>query len=236
MACNFIDEPPHTQVFSYEQWPELRDGAREMEFRLLYQGRLPAASQSSNRAQDKHRIRKALHPQLRELWKADRFLRTRFLESSSERPRFQYMADDYARCGYRFLPLVGTVAGDEACALDILFLRRDQPGDLVKHGGDIDNRMKVLLDALRMPEECQEVCGESPSDDQNPFYCLLKDDKLITELRIVTDRLLSPVATDEHINDVYLVINVKTISFGVNAQITRLIEEGSNPLIAQVFS
>lgn len=130
-----------------------------------------------------------------------------------ERPRYEILADNYARCGYRFLPLIGSEAGDEACALDILFLRRDQPGDLVKHGGDIDNRMKVLLDSLRMPEDCSEVCGDSPTADEDPFFCLLKDDRLVTELKIVTDRLLVPVATDERINDVYLVIHVRTISF-----------------------
>lgn len=214
------EQYPFEQVFRYEPWPECGDGAREVEFRLIYQGRLPAASQNDKRTQDKHRIRKALHPQLRELWKSDRFLSSRFLESSKgdpPRPRFQVMADEYARCGYRFLPLVGTPAGDEACALDILFLRRDQPGDLVKHGGDIDNRMKVLLDALRMPDECQEICGEQPTEDQDPFYCLLKDDRLITEIRIVTDRLLTPAAVDENVNNVHLIINVRTISFGVNA-------------------
>ena len=53
----------------------------------------------------------------------------------------------------QILAIRGSEAGDEACALDILFLRRDQPGDLL------------------------------------------------------------PVATDERINDVYLVIHVRTISF-----------------------
>jgi hypothetical protein len=208
------------QVFPYDAWPEPREDTYEMNFRLIYQGRLPAVSRGDTRAQDKHRIRKALHPQLRELWKADRYLSKHFLSIGQlsslggQRPRFQDMSDEYARCGYRFLPLVGTPAGNEACALDVLFLRRDHPGDLVRHGGDIDNRMKVLLDALRMPDECQELCGESPTEDQDPFFCLLKDDRLITELRIETDRLLTPLATDEHINDVYLVIHVKTISFG----------------------
>jgi hypothetical protein len=74
--------------------------------------------------------------------------------------------------------------------------------------------MKVLLDALRMPEECQEVCGELPTKDQDPFFCLLRDDRLITELRIETDRLLTPVADNEHIHEVYIVISVRTISFG----------------------
>jgi hypothetical protein len=203
------------QVFKFEAWPEINGACgREMNFRLIYQGRLPAVSRNDTRAQDKHRIRKALHPQLRELWKADRYLNGYFMRAEEKGClRYQMLADQYARCGYRFLPLVGADAGDEACALDILFLRRDQPGDLVRHGGDIDNRMKVLLDALRMPEECQEVCGELPTEDQDPFFCLLRDDKLITELKIVTDRLLTPTATDEHIHDVYLVIHVRTISF-----------------------
>ena len=208
-----------------------------MEFRLVYQGRLPAASQSNTRTQDKHRIRKALHPQLRELWKADRYLGKAYVRKIRDgRSALDWLADAYARCGYRFAPLVGSKAGDEACALDILFLRRDQPGDLIQHGGDIDNRMKVLLDALKMPDDCQELCGESPTEDQDPFFCLLKDDRLITELRIVTDRLLTPVATDEHINDVHLVIHVKTISFGVNVQIGGLVEEEANPLKHQIFS
>jgi hypothetical protein len=161
-----------------------------------------------------HRIRKVLHPQLRELWRADRYLRKYYLESEVEgRRRSDVLAGNYARCGYRFLPLVGSAAGDDACALDILFLRRDQPGDLVKHGGDIDNRMKVLLDALRLPIECDELCGDKPTADEDPFFCLLTDDMLITELRIVTDRLLTPVLPGEHLNNVYLVIHVKSISY-----------------------
>jgi len=212
------EQCPRVQFYKYDDWPKSREGAREMEFRLVFQGKLPAASQGNTRAEDKHRIRKALHPQLRELWKADRYLRKYWMESRSEgeeRFRFDLLADNHAKCGYRFLPLVGSQAGDEACSLDILFLRRDQPGDLVSHGGDIDNRMKVLLDALRMPDECKEVCGDTPTADEDPFFCLLKDDRLVTELRIVTDRLLTPVTPDERIHDVHLIIHVKTISYDV---------------------
>ena len=187
-----------------------------MEFRLIYKGKLPAVSKNAKgtRVEDKHRIRKTLHPQLRELWKSDRILRKHFMEfKENGRPRFESLADNYARCGYRFLPLVGGPAGDEACSLDILFLRRDQPGALIEHGGDIDNRIKVLLDALRMPRKCDEVCGDSPATDEEPFFCLLTDDKIITEIRIVTDRLLTTLETDERIHDVHLVIHVKTITY-----------------------
>jgi hypothetical protein len=50
-----------------------------MEFRLTYKGRLPAEKWSYNveyaRAEDKHRLRKHFHLQLRELWKVHPNLR-----------------------------------------------------------------------------------------------------------------------------------------------------------------
>lgn len=208
-------EYPRTEIHRYESWPD-KEGAIEMEFRLTYQGRLPAASQSNTRVEDKHRIRRELHPQLRELWKDDPRLRNyidRKHDRRSSRLWFDVLADEYARCGYRFLPLVGGAAGDEACALDILFLRRDQPGGLIKSGGDIDNRIKVLLDALRVPGPCSEVAGDPPTADEDPLFCLLTDDKLITEIRIVTDRLLTPIASEGHEHDVQLIIHARTISY-----------------------
>ena len=107
-----------------------------------------------------------------------------------------------------------TFRGYHVCALNILFLRRDQPGNLVTHGGDIDNRMKVLLDALRMPQECQEVVGDSPTSDEDPFLCLLRDDSLITKLTIETDHLLTRPATGGNIHNVHLIIAVTAISLG----------------------
>ena len=98
-----------------------------------------------------------------------------------------------------------------ACALDILFLRRDGPGSLVKSGGDIDNRLKVLFDALRMPQTCDEVCGDSPALDEDPFFSLLEDDKLITKVQVETNWLLTPLTQNERIHDVHLIIRVKTI-------------------------
>jgi hypothetical protein len=38
-----------------------------------------------------------------------------------------------------------------ACALDIQFLRHEEPGLLVLQGGDLDGRLKTLFDAMRMP-------------------------------------------------------------------------------------
>lgn len=103
-----------------------------------------------------------------------------------------------------------------ACSLDILFLRRDGPGSLVRSGGDIDNRIKVLFDALRMPQTCDEVCGDVPAKDEAPFFVLLEDDKLITKVQVETNWLLTPAMEGERINDVQLIIRVKTVVAGSN--------------------
>ena len=226
---------PETVTYRYEPWPELSGREVELQFRLVYQGRLPAQSQSNCRTKEKHEIRKILHKQLRELWDRHPFLSEKMRTLVSDvrvpgtppsitgeslidhtgknpprRSVVQMIADDYARCGYRFVPLVNSRDG-VACALDILFLRRDDPGNLIQSGGDIDNRIKVLFDALRMPQGCQELAGYNPTEDENPFFCLLEDDRLITEVKVTTVRLLLPAGEGEHFNDVHLVIHVRTL-------------------------
>ena len=101
----------------------------------------------------------------------------------------------YESHGFRWLPLV-TEAWGLACSLDILFLRRDNPGNLIERGGDIDNRIKVLLDAWRRPRDANEVRGQQPAEGESPFFCLLEDDRLINEVKVNTDRLLLPALAD----------------------------------------
>lgn len=92
--------------------------------------------------------------------------------------------------------------------MDILFLRRDKPGNIVKHGGDIDNRIKTLFDAFRMPTESSQVDKFSPDTEENPFFVLLEDDSLISKVSVTTDRLITPLKAPDSINDVHLVIGV----------------------------
>jgi hypothetical protein len=66
-----------------------------------------------------------------------------------------FLAGQFARNGYNFVPLV-TERLLLLCRLDVLFLRPDPPGSLIK-SGDIDNRLKTLFDALRMPENASEL-------------------------------------------------------------------------------
>ena len=108
---------------------------------------------------------------------------------------------------HRYAPLI-TEQNYNGCSLDILFLRRDVPGGIIKHGGDIDNRLKVLFDALRMPRETQEVEDISQCKDEDPCFCLLADDKYIDRVSVTTDRLLSPMESGDAIHDVVLVLHV----------------------------
>jgi len=122
-----------------------------------------------------------------------------------------HIADDHQRCGGRFVPLV-SIRGGFHCRLDILFLRRDDPGNIISSGGDIDNRLKVLFDGLRMPSTVSEL-GSLPIEvDENPFFCLLEDDKLISAVTVTTDRLVTPLAPNEERNNVCLVIHVTVIN------------------------
>jgi hypothetical protein len=106
--------------------------------------------------------------------------------------------------GFRFAPLVTDRLGTLA-RVDVLLLRPEPPGHLLQNPGDLDNRAKTLLDALRMPNRPEELPdGDQPGDGEDPFFCLLKDDALVTKLSIDTDTLLDA----ENDTDVSVMVRV----------------------------
>lgn len=203
-----------------------------MEFRLIYEGILMGSGNKPHVA-NKHYIRKQIHKQLAELWKTHPTLNAMNTYVYPPKPpegaprgsvilddaiarggKGEYgltyvetMANRFDRCGFRFVPLVSANL-DFVCSLNVLFLRRENPGDLLKQGGDIDNRIKTLFDALRIPKDGNELVGQ-PEPDENPFFCLLEDDSLVTEINVTTDRLLTPLKDGQHKNEVVLIIQVK---------------------------
>jgi hypothetical protein len=194
-----------------------------MEFRLIYEGSLKASGNASKHVKDKHAIRKQFHKQLSILYdnhpKLSRWKNNLQSEPNTNDPTpvityVDILARRFSRCGYRFVPLVHKQR-NLMCGLDILFLRRESPGELVMQGGDVDNRIKTLLDALRIPDDCNELNG-SPEETENPFFCLLENGSLVTELNITTDRLLVPLKEGQHPNEVVLVIKVKIKASLVN--------------------
>jgi hypothetical protein len=198
-------------------------GEKTMEFHLVYAGDLlkPASGgKHGGRVWEKHAIRKYFHPQMRKLWEthpALRYYGDKIIEIDHNdvrlnppQPFLTVLARNYEKSGTGFIPLM-TEANGLACALDILFLRPDQPGSIVDHAGDLDNRVKVLIDALQIPPSGSEIVSKSGEEDNpNPMYCLLQDDKLITSLRVKTDRLL--FSAGDTFREACLIIRVETLN------------------------
>jgi hypothetical protein len=170
-----------------------------MEFRLYYRGPL-----KSNRGPvEKQAIRRQFHPQLKRLWEQPPLAGCEiYLDENSDREHLVYQLRDF-----RFACLVSERHHTFA-ELDILFLRPEPAGAIIKSGGgDIDNRLKTLFDGLRRPIlENEIVEGDSPKSDETPFHCLLSDDALITKVSVTTDQLLSAPSNGD---DVVLIINVR---------------------------
>lgn len=196
-----------TVVYDYQTFPEPLSPM--FEFRLIYQGPLKASNNEA-RANEKQAIRRALHPQLRELHKQYDFLQV----------NVPFFSDQFASSGFRFVPLINRMQG-RYCSIDILFLRRDAPGNLVESGGDLDNRVKTLFDGLKTPKLKAEMgTHNTPLEGEDPFYTLLEDDSLITKVSITTDRLLTPPSADERVQDVILIMHVTSEIPRLDATIT----------------
>ena len=199
-----------------------------MQFKLLFSGRLLGATKTKTRADAKHAMRREMHPQLRRLWMQNSQLKSMIhIQGKYEHAEFyfnahtdavrqamlpdlgvQRIANKWQRNGFRFVPLV-TEGSELRCSLDILFLRPEDDG-LLRKSGDIDGRMKTVFDALRMPSSLDETGGMGPQEDEDPFFCLLEDDRLVTDISISTDQLLLlPHTKQLNANEVFLVINVK---------------------------
>jgi hypothetical protein len=158
-------------------------------FTLTYHGPLKGSTGGS--AEHKHDIRRAFHPQLRALWDFEPLLHVKS-DWVEQMPDPEVWARGRARrelAGHEFVVLVQHDLKLIA-ELDVLLLRPERPGNILQRA-DIDNRLKVLFDALRRPEKTQELPGSwQPRADERPLYCLLYDDRLITRVNVDTDRLL----------------------------------------------
>lgn len=159
-----------------------------MHFYLIYQGPLPA----SGTRDDKHRIRRALHPQLARLWRQPPLSEIARDLNTPESPNpFD------RRTGKHDFRVLITEAMHLYASLDITVLRSNRPGSVVS-GGDIDNHLKTLFDALRYPQIAQEIPVRGAAMPvKGPTYCLLEDDRLIRDLAVRAEPLLIPAPAHE---------------------------------------
>lgn len=204
------------------------ESENKVEFRLLYAGELPSSGNKS-RPDIKHAIRREFHPQLRKLWynnkSLNQFAQNRPLSSyivkhpdidqhilgdveQRRRAGIESISYDWERAGFNFVPLV-TENLCLRCRIEILFLRPEER-HYVMQSGDLDGRLKTVFDALRIPKNSEETGNMGPQDDETPFFCLLEDDNLISEVSITTDQLLLlPKEREVKANDTFLVIHVQ---------------------------
>ena len=175
-----------------------------MQFRLLYEG--PIQSRTNIKIGDIHKIRMALHPQVKALWNY------KPLSDQQHILRETCPPGDIAIIeranNIQFAPLI-TQNNNMACEIDVTLLRQQAPGQLLGDGGDLDNRLKTLFDALRKPstQEAQQA-KIAPLPNDEPIHCLLQDDALVLKVSVETDRLLRP-AQDR--NDLVAIIQVRVI-------------------------
>lgn len=208
---------------------EWLNGEPALQFTLTYDGRLA----SNGNPAAKRAIREHLHPQLEQLWQISPALRTVFLNRlypiggttiATER---HHSEGDVAPQKIKakggeltdlctpivvgsaaFLPLVRESLSLQ-CSLRILFMRQEPRGGVLSGRGDIDNRLKTLLDALSMPNEQQERSSPTPqpSHTQPITYTLLENDRDVVCLEVDTRRLLTRPGA--HDTEVRLVIDVE---------------------------
>ena len=183
-----------------------------MKFTLTYDGPLPSSG-NKGKNDAKWTIRKTFAPQLKDLWVTNPALQQvmdnrHFPKSGGAQliqvhhkypgpvvrppqepvPReFLDLCEPIPKHSAWFLPLVRESFALH-CGLKIQFLRQEPPGK-VYQGGDIDGRIKTLLDALTMPQHVEQVLEQNVRS--NPIYCLLEDHFMVSGLQVESERLLT---------------------------------------------
>lgn len=193
-------------------------GVPFVKFTLTYDGPLPPSA-NKPKNQDKWDIRRKLDPQFRDLWASHPALRfvegnryfpkaggATFAQAHHLHPTtiipvqrihigqtpppiggILDLCEPITKHGVLFRPLVRESYALH-CGLKILFLRKEPPGK-VYQGGDLDGRIKTLIDALTMPQHVEQVIEKT--DPPDTIYCLLEEDSLVSGLQVESERLLT---------------------------------------------
>ena len=170
-----------------------------MKFRLYYRGPL----KSNGNPKDKQKLRRAFHSQLKDLW-----TRSPLVHQAQDFLNPEYELSVVKKVDRWTFTSIINETHHLIADLNITILRPEEPGSLITQGGDIDNRLKTLLDALTIPKSNQIPRGDSAGDDEQPCHCLLEDDNLITGLNVTVDRLLRSGASDPDPSEVLMMICV----------------------------
>jgi len=200
------------------------EGKNLVEFRLIYQGRLPSTG-NKGRPREAQTIRRAFHPQLKRLWSVKSGLQelaeVKGIAAASKDKEFYdslniswpaagiiAMGRKWNKGGFDFVPLV-TPEITLRCILDILILRPEEKRFIFSRG-DLDGQLATLFDALAVPQHAEQIFPEDIQADEKPLFCFLQDDKLVSEVRVVADELLLlPGQHELQADDVFAIVHVR---------------------------
>lgn len=175
----------------------------QMELTLYYRGELG----SNKKPIHKQILRRSFHQQLSVLWQQDPWQAERW-RWDTENKIYQVHKDsknlenvDIKRSigGFTFVPIINQKIFMVA-DINIQMLRTEPAGTLSAQSGDLDNRVKTLFDALRMPNKAQDLPkGDMPKKNETPFFCLLEDDALIHKFSVTTHRWLDATVSPQEV-------------------------------------
>jgi hypothetical protein len=173
-------------------WPDPAKliGDDAVDILLEYNDYIPAKKDGEEQSGVKQTIRRVFADTLRRTWRDSPQLsgwqKQGFV--GAKRGPWAHEPDDQSvpffmvpMFGFSLIPLISWHNG-LGCDLEIT-LKGDKRSAL-KRRGDIDNRLKVLFDALRMPLRHREVPGNMFGSGADQFFCLLEDDSLIRKFSV----------------------------------------------------
>lgn len=167
-----------------------RAWGRTMKFHLIFDGNLPPRGKAAS-LERIHDVRMAIHPQMKAMWSvAPLNTNVQWLRPNHGLgPDQPYPGVLERRLKWEFVPLISRAVGLLA-EIHVTVLRDRHPNSHQGIHGDIDNRVKTLFDALRVPTlgECNKLVDNVTMPDRT--FCLLQDDDLISKLTVETDRWL----------------------------------------------
>lgn len=145
-----------------------------MEIILTYRGRIPSRSKDRDAV---WAMRREFHDQLLKLWGREPFAILKRWDDSAAEAGAPVIRRNLGN--QTFLPLLGKDIGVGA-DIDITLLTGQPSQKRVLSSGDLDNRVKRLVDALRAPQQDGELVSDLAPN--STWHCLLEDDDVVTSI------------------------------------------------------
>src|SRR5271156_6808570 len=129
-----------------------REQEQTVKFLLEYDGPLRAATDSDTKIKNKNELRWRLSSQLGTFFQRGDF--SKLPQGRVAHPPIRELEVQGRK--FKFLPVIW-ISVPVMCELTIQIKRRENPGGVLTQDGDLDNRVKTIFDALRMPKNESEL-------------------------------------------------------------------------------